>query len=90
MLVCIDGFDGLIRVHGGYRRDDDCFKPVMLQHVVVGLVECHARRLEMRLCPFNFPVIRGADGNELCSWRAIEKVQSVSSAHAAKACNPDF
>lgn len=84
VLASLNGLNGLFSVHGGRGRNDDGLQAFVLQHVLVVLVCRDSVRSKVGLGPFQFRVVRSADGDKVCTGSTLQEVEGMTLAHAAQ------
>lgn len=84
VLVGFNRLDCLLGVNSGRGCNHDSLQTLMLQHIVVVLVQRHAKWNQVCLGPFELSGIWRTGGDEFSARSALQEVQGVTLAHAAE------
>lgn len=82
--------DRLLRVHCGDGGNENGLETLVLDHLVVVIVELHAIRLEVLLCPLHLGGLWREGSYELRPRGPVQKICGVTLAHAAQTRRSKF
>lgn len=85
MQIGFNCLDSLLSMYSRHGCDDYSLQAFLLEHLVIVLIQAHAKWFQMLLCPLDLSIIWCARSYELCSWCAIEEMKGVAFAHASEA-----
>lgn len=83
VLASFNCLDCLLGMHYSCRCNHNGNQTFMLEHVIVVLIQGHAKGFEVNLGPFELGGVGRAGGHKFSSGSTLEEVQGMALAHTA-------